>query len=322
MPRRPLVRWPGAGVSAKLAPAVLGALLLGGGAYAIARGLAWGDRRWVAPTLLSSSDARVWQVETALQQENARRDELALRKQAFEAQLREAETWLELEQSFQKSFRATLRADLAGQRSELRRLQTMLAERTAAQAVSSPATEGIAAAQPDGANTTQMLRQRIDGVRERVRVLEAASREGMAPNSYSGLAVRREYDRSLAASDQAQAATEALRKALRSVDATLDQKETLIASIEASPYHLAAHGDVALGFVPYDNPLQPGDTLVACKVGSVVCHSVGTVGEPVAGEVRATNPRTGEETRGQLTRLLLCDAASATLPVLYAEPGK
>jgi hypothetical protein len=302
------------------------------------------DAGWVAPMVLTANDPRVVQVEATLQQEYARRDELTLRKQDLEARLQQAERWQKLEESFQASFRVALKADLVKQRAELRRLQAMLAESAStANAVansgstgSTPTAVANSGSTPEAAArvaerlgdtgsavpSARALEERIDAVRQRVRILEAASRDGAVPGSYSGLALRREYDRSLAATEEARASAETAGKALKDVEASLQQKAAFIASIESSPYHLAAKGDASLAFIPYDNAVKAGDSVVACKVGSSLCHPVGTLGERLLGEVRATSPRGGGEVRGQLAPLKLTEPESAMLPVLYAKAAR
>ena len=159
-------------------------------------------------------------------------------------------------------------------------------------------------------------------MRTRIRLLEAASRDGRA-TSYDALALRRELDRSVVAADKARELSAALTKAIAAADDALKQKDTLLASIDASPYRLAIDGDVALGFVPYENlPAATSDsTLVACRTTLLFCHPVGTVGEALAGEVRGVPPLDGRDRRGQLVRLTLTEPRAAERTVLYAGHG-
>jgi len=295
-----------------LAGGLAGAVALGVAAFAVAQALASTSTRWVAPLVLSSADPRVVQVAATLQQETARRSDLLLQKKEIETRLDEARESVALEESFQASFKAALRSDLAAERAELRHLETLLAWRDAS--------KGAASAVPFGAD----LDAKVSTIQQRVRLLESASRSGRAAAGYDVLTFRRELDRSQAAGDQARALSAALTRTLAETTDVLKQKETLLASLEASPYRLAIAGDVTLGFVPYDNvaEVKTGEALVACKTSLLFCHPVGTVGELLAGEVRGTNPLDGQETRGRLVRLLLTEPRSAERPTLLVRPSQ
>jgi hypothetical protein len=149
---------------------------------------------------------------------------------------------------------------------------------------------------------------------------QGALRSGRA-GGYDVLALRRAYDDSVAASEEARESAGLLRTAISDLSDALARQDALLASIEASPYALAISGDAALGFVPYENLAQvrPGDALVACAIGASLCHPVGTVGELVPGEVHGTSPfGGGDELRGRLVRMALSDPLAARMRVLYA----
>jgi hypothetical protein len=304
-PRRTRVRFAARALAAVAAVGLL--------AYASVHGVLANDTRWVTPTLLSKSDPRVVQVATALQQETTRKSALVARINEIETRQRETARWIELEQSFQASFKAALRADLDGQRAELRRLQKLLADRQEAEAAT-PSAE-------DDAASAAVVQAKIENVKERVRMLDAVLRGGRS--TYQSLALRREYDRSVAGVAQATEVQAVLTKALADAQAALAEKERLIASIESSPYRLAIDGDVTLGFVPYENATaaSKGAPLVACRTSIFFCAPVGTIGDKVAGEVHGTHPFNGKELRGQLVRLSLDDPRAAELQVAFAGRG-
>ncbi len=287
---------------------VAAALALGAISYAGTHALLVRNRRWVAPTVLSKSDPRVLQLAATLQQETARKSELALRKKDLEARGREATQWRELEAGFQASFMAALKNDLSAQRAELRRVQKLLADREA---------EGAAGAGPTGDRAE--LDAKLASIKLRVRLLEGALRGGRA-GTYEGLALRREYDRSVLEAGKAREVEDSIAKSLADVDEQLKKKDTLLASIEASPYRLAVDQDVTLGFVPYDNAAaaKSGEALLACKTSLLFCDRVGEVGETLAGEVRGLHPVTGLEVRGQLVRVTLAPGRAVPDSVLYA----
>src|SRR5262249_15595301 len=104
------------------------ALALGVAAYACANLAFQHNKRWVAPTVLSKSDPRVLSIAAALEQETSRKSTLVLRKKEVETRLRDTTRWIDLETSFQASFMAAVRADLDGQRAELRRLEKLVAD--------------------------------------------------------------------------------------------------------------------------------------------------------------------------------------------------
>ena len=290
-------------------------LLLGGVAAALALGtlsyfgghtLLVRNHRWVAPTVLSKTDPRVLQLAATLQQETGRKAELVIRKKELEARAVETTRWRELEAGFQASFLAALKNDLDGQRAELRRVQKLVAEREAAAA--------SAGAPADHAE----LDARLAHVKQRMRMLEGALRGGRS--TYEGLALRREYDRSVLEAGKAHELEETLARSLTDVDEQLKKKDTLLASIDASPYRLAIDGDVTLGFVPYENAAAAGrgEPLIACKTSLLFCDKVGEVGDGLAGEVRGIHPVTGAEVRGQLVKLTFAEGRSVPDSVLYA----
>jgi hypothetical protein len=264
---------------------------------------------WVAPTLLSSSDPRVEQVAASLQQEMAHRSELAFQKTELEARLREAERWIDLEEGFQKSFQASVRSDIEQQQATLKHLQSLLAWRNNTNASEFPTHFGAD------------LDEKVAAVEQRIRMLEAAGHGGQG-SRYEVLAVRREYDRSVVAADQARELAAGITKTLGETDEALRQKDALLASIRSSPYAFAITGDVALGFVPYENKAKTGDLLVSCTTANLLCTEVGSVGEVLSGEVRGTNPFGGKEERGRLFRLKLTDPKSAERSVLLVRPPK
>jgi hypothetical protein len=293
---RRLVSWSIAG------GAVVGLLVLGGLRMALPP-----STTWVAPTLLSSNDPRVEQVAAAIQQETTRRSELAFQRTELEARLREAQRWIDLEEGFQKSFLAAVRSDIDQQQATLKRLQGLLAWRNVTNAGDTPTHFGAD------------LDEKVAAVEQRIRMLEAAARGGQGAR-YEVLAVRREYDRSVVAADEARELAAGITKTLTETDDALRLKDALLASIRSSPYALAVTGDVALGFVPYENQAKTGDTLVTCKTGNLLCQEVGRVGEVLPGEVRGTNPFGGKEQRGRLFRLKLTDSKSAERSVLLVRP--
>jgi hypothetical protein len=261
------------------------------------------NHRWIAPMLLAKSDPRVVSVAAALQQETAAKNALLLSKKDLEARLAETRRWLDLEAAFQTSFTAALRSDLDGQRAELRRLRKLAADRSQS---------GVPAQDdPD-------LAARLDAVSQRVRLLEQALRQGRTP--YQTLALRREYDRSLVETDRGREVEKALVKSIADVDASIAQKDTLLASIESSPYRLAVDTDVPLAFVPYDNlsAARAGEPVVACATTLFFCDKVGTIDVVLAGEVHGRHPSSGDEARGQLVRLKLADPRFVERPMLFA----
>jgi hypothetical protein len=302
---------------ARLAPTVrqrraflvcaVGVLTLGLASFAVVRSFAGAGQRWVAPMLLSSADPRVVQVAATLQEETARRNTLLLQKSELEVRLKEAERWIVLEEGFQASFKAALRSDLEGQRAELRRVQSLLAERDWSMETPSHNSD---------------LDTKLALVRERIRLLEAAAAPGGRASSYGALTLRREYDRSLVASEQARELSLALTKAIADADEALRQKDALLSTIEASPYRRAIAGDVPLAFVPYDNAgqIRTGDELLACGAMGFGCRKVGTVGDILSTEVRGSGPG-GDDLRGRLAVLSLTDARAVERPTLTARPS-
>ncbi len=278
-------------------PVVLGLI-----AFATLEFLISTNKTWIAPTVLTSTDARVLQVSATIQQETARQSELLLSRKELATRLREAERWVAVEATFQTGFRAALESDLQVQRAELRRLRSLLEV---------DAEEG---------SRDEDTTAKLAAVRERIRVLEAASKNPRGAGAYDALALRREFDRSVVASEKARELATALTKALADTDEVLRQKAALVASLRGSPYSLAADGDVALAFVPYENRrgVEAGTPVYACKTSLFRCRKVGSLGAALPGEIQGTHPLDGRALRGQLFRLTLSEPQSAERPVLYA----
>jgi hypothetical protein len=301
-----------------LAAILVLASVVGVASYLGARFVASHNNRWLAPTVLSSTDPRVLQVAASLQQETSRRNDLVFQQKELESRLRQAKRCVELEEGFQTSFKAALRSDLETRRAELARLQAALAE----------ADSSADASDPHASEKSAALEARLVAARQRVRLLDAALRDGRATSSYEVLSLRRDYDQSLVASDAARELVQASTKALGDLEPALKAKDALIASLESSPYHLAISADVALGFVPYENmdAVKTGDAVMACSTALLLCNDVGTVGDVLPGEVRGLNPLgsmtgRGDELRGRLVRLDLKDARDGERSVLYAKRG-
>jgi hypothetical protein len=282
---------------------VLGVMLLVGvGVFVAIELLVSTNKGWLAPTVLTSTDGRVLQVAATIQQETARQSDLSLSRKELATRLREAERWVAVEETFQTSFRAALESDLQAHRTELRRVRALLeAERQ------------------EGPSDDE-LEKKLATVRDRIRILEAASRNPRGTGAYDTLALRREYDRSVVASEKAREVAAALTKALADTDEVLRQKEALLASLRASPYSLAIDGDVALAFVPYENrrQVEAGAPIFACKTSLLFCRRVGALGAPLPGEIQGSHPLDGRALRGQLYRLTLAEPRSAERPLLYA----
>lgn len=267
------------------------------------------SRSWIAPTVLSKSDTRVLEVAAALERETTRKSDLSLREKQILARLQEIEHGLSLEAGFRASFEAALRSDLAGQRAEVGRLQKLVADRMAED-------DG---ADAEAGSPSKELTTKLESARRRIRMLESALPSGRPASTYGALALRREYDRSRLETEKVIAEKTALAKTLTEVEEALAKNQSLLASIESSPYRIAIGNDATLGFFPYENAesVRAGAPLMVCRAGTMVCTRVGTLGETLAGEAGGTNPVTGKPARGQLVRVTLTSPGAATRPLLF-----
>ena len=297
---------------------VFGLALLGVGAFGGARILLANSRSWIAPTVLSKSDARVVEVSAAFESARAHKSELGVRKAQIVARLDEIDRELALETSFRASFEAALRADLASQRAELARMQRLVVERDAAAATRTD----MASAQTRERTSRLELDSKVQSTRQRIQMLQATlPGSARSASAYGALSLRREYDLSRLESDRATAEKAALAAGLTEVQGAVAQNQTLLDVIESSPYRLAAVSDATLGFVPYDNVdlVRAGSPLMACRAGTLLCTRVGTVDAVLPDEVRGTSPVTGKEGRGRLVRITLTNGDAATRPLLFAS---
>jgi hypothetical protein len=287
----------GLGVLAMVVLAPFGALRL-----SLAR-----SRSYVAPMVLSKSDVRVVEVASARERELSRKSELAARKEATLARIQELDRAQALEASFRSSFEAALRSDLDDRRAQLRQLQKLVAEHEAS-------------AEAEAGTKRLDLEAKLARARQRIALLEAALPNGRA-SGYRALSLRHEYDRSRLETERAEAEKRSLESALEAADAATARSESLLATIDGSPFRLAIEQDATLGFVPYDNVANvgAGATVSTCRMGAWLCTAVGTVDAILPGEVNGTNPVTGRPDRGKLVRLLLTKPEAATRSMLFAS---
>lgn len=103
------------------------------------------------------------------------------------------------------------------------------------------------------------------------------------------------------------------------MDVSIGRFQSLVKSIDDSPYLRALDHHVAIAFVPYDNvcSAKPGANVYACRANFVICRKVGHVVDVVGGEVTSKHPTQSIEVRGVLVEMDLVDFQAAESAVLH-----
>lgn len=92
-----------------------------------------------------------------------------------------------------------------------------------------------------------------------------------------------------------------------------------IRKIEQTPMIRALEKPITVLFVPYDNQAayQKGESLYACGFAVFWCGHVGSVGDPIGGEITTTHPFFGKPIRGQFVEANLTDPSAAQEEIIH-----
>ncbi|MEL7430801.1 MAG: hypothetical protein AAFN43_12490, partial [Pseudomonadota bacterium] len=92
-----------------------------------------------------------------------------------------------------------------------------------------------------------------------------------------------------------------------------------IRKIEQTPMIRALEKPITVLFVPYDNQAayQKGESLYACGFAVFWCGQVGSVGDPIGGEITTTHPFFGKPIRGQFVEANLTDPSAAQEEIIH-----
>jgi hypothetical protein len=118
---------------------------------------------------------------------------------------------------------------------------------------------------------------------------------------------------------RAQDLERALNAEIETIDREIAQQDALLNSIRQSPYLRAAHQDITVAALPYENEvaLKVGTPIYGCSLRILWCHRVGRVEEIFSGEIVEKHPFYNKSLRGILIRTSLEDQRWARKPALF-----
>jgi hypothetical protein len=293
---------------------------------------------WITPTVVSVSDEKVVQLKTELAALQNQREKTA-------ADLHDSERVIAMEQLFQIEFIKAMKEDLQGRRAALDKVRLLagaasatrrkiratndeyarqFVDRTSAEYAAglidrnAKLTGDYQIEQISSANLS--LAERQSEFERQAQELDAQTRSLDAvvaahadvALSYDVLKIKRDFD----------ASKLALAKALETRDtlaAGLVRQDEILKGVKQAAYLRALDDHATVALVPYDNlgNASAGTTLYACRLGMVVCRSVGSVLEVLPGEIQFKHPHNDTVLRGQMVELRLDDTGAAKDEVLF-----
>ena len=113
-----------------------------------------------------------------------------------------------------------------------------------------------------------------------------------------------------------------LSQALQSIKSLQDSEQILTQSIvelQDTPMIKALNSPVNVLFVPYNNihSFEQGQKLYTCALALFWCSQVGSVGDPIGGEVTTTHPFFGKPIRGQFVEANLTETSAAHKEIIH-----
>jgi len=295
------------------------------------------SKSWVVPTVVSASDEKVVQLRTELAAQQNTRDKI-------QQDLDEADRAMKAELEFQAEFVDAIKADLAGRKVALGRVQALAGSAAATrnkitatnEAYARTAAErsqkeldaglidkdhaldtnvklaGITDTQLKLSESEALYTQQAIELANQTKDLEALSNGKKTALSYEVVKIKRDYDASVLAYKKADESYKMLAKSLA-------RQDEILSGLKQSAYLRALDDKAVVALVPYGNMdnAKPGTALVSCKVGMVYCHEVGKVLAVLPGEIQFKNPHRDAQVRGQMIELSLDDSDAATDEVLF-----
>ncbi len=296
---------------------------------------------WIEPMVVSKTDEHVLSLQSQLAGEENERDRLL-------AELHHADRYIEVQQTFQGQFAEAIRADLEGRKSALKRMKDLAQEYAGARERIQSSNSAFAKAsrrrmsreyraglidrsdmlsgkyqlaQITSSNLSLAEREaeyqtRAADLQKQAQSLDAILTEkgGEGVLSYEVLHIKQEYE--LSRLDTAKAIEN--RKMLK---ASLEREQSMIDSLQKSPYLRALADDASVAFVPYSNMdnVSIGAPVYRCALEMIFCSKVGKVVEIMPGEVSFKHPHRDKMLRGQMVSVDVDDddAAAAEEDVLF-----
>ncbi|WP_434390509.1 hypothetical protein [Melittangium boletus] len=330
---------------------LLALILLGLVSYLAVQCFFFVSHSWLAPTVVSSTDTQILQLNAQLAQQEAAREKLLTERREVQTRLEQADRLLQAEKDFQERFRATLGSERRARSNALRQLASLrgIYKKTAREisetnlAYSDMArgrTESLYNARmvesEERLNATHQLAQMAQsnlsltqGVAELHNKFEQLQRELKGFDASLGgksdgltaevLLMEREYTRSVLEVKHAESERLHLKASVRSLDEAVARYDTLLASIRGSPWLEAIERGLTVGFVPYENleNAAAGTAIYRCEFKLLWCEQVGQVGHALRGEVSIKHPVRQTVMRGVMVELELSDEGWAREELLH-----
>jgi hypothetical protein len=306
---------------------------------------------WLAPTVVSSTDGQILQLNAQLAQQEAAREKLLADRRELESRLEKAERQLGAERDFQERFRVALGSEREARSNAVRQLASLrgMYQKTAREIAESnqafsdmergrteslynarlvPSEERLSAnhqrAQMAQSNLSLSqgeteLYSRLEQMQRELKGFDASldgKREGLTAEV---VLMEREYTRSVLELQAAQSERLHLKASLRSLDEAVARYDALLTSIRGSPWLEAIERGLTVGFVPYENldNAAAGTPIYRCALKLLWCQEVGHVGHALRGEVSVKHPVRQTVMRGVMVELVLSDESWAREELLH-----
>ncbi len=309
------------------------------------------NHSWVTPTVVEPTDPQILALNAQLAQQAAARDKLRVDTQELEARLEQTQRLARSERDFQARFRLALQGESRVRRERLGKLRTLreeyqraaeviarsnrayvdmarsrldsLAERRLVE-MEERLTAGHQLAQMEQNNLSLVqgsadLQTRQEGLQRELDSFNALLQDKSEGLTTEMLRLSREYTHSLLEVARAEGEHAHLRQSLAALDEAMRRYDTLLDSIERSPWMEAIQRGLTVGFVPYGNleNAQPGTPLYQCTLTLVWCRQVGRVGRALQGEVSLKHPVRQMQMRGVMVELELNEERWAREQLLH-----
>ena len=313
---------------------------------------------WIAPVIVSPTDARVLDLTSRAAQETWQREKLEVERADLDVRVKRAQRVIEVEKKYQAAIQSSVGADAQNRLSTLNQLQALTDQyRKAKQEIEAP-TAAFAALSKERSEQqftanlidqdtltarnrelAQMAQSRLSlrerqielGTRVTAMSRELAALRGLSGNfelapggkplSYEALSVVHEYNQSVLTTKAAEDDLAAGERGFAALSRAAEHYDALIKTLETAPVVRAATQKLTLAFIPYENlpSAAVGAAIYGCKFQVVWCRRAATVRAILDGEVVAKHALYGWDMRGQFLELEVEDSQAMKLPVLHVN---
>lgn len=297
------------------------------------------NKTWIAPVAISPNDEKVVMLKTQLATQMNERERLI-------AELDQSERRIKAEQAFQMQFAKAIKADAAGRRQALARVQSLASAAAGTRAQITKDTGDYSAAEQarmekeyqgglitrDSMMAGKFQRAQIQSAHlslaerqaefdQRAAELKSqtASLDALLANQSVGSALS--YDVLKIARDYEQSKLELARETGNRdrLKTAIDRQQGIIEGLSGSAYLRALDNGATVALVPYDNlhNAAKGTPLYACRISMIWCRQVGEVMDILPGEVQLKHPKRDTMMRGRMIEMKMSEPEAAYKEVLF-----